>query len=281
MLTRGVGPRIVRPEDFKTGESQTMLFDDSKIRSVPEMLKAVKLLRQRSRGKPIWFRGCTDKAHTLIPSLGRPPFKLESERALVNVFKQNAIQFVVHRPQSEWEWLFLARHHSLPTRLLDWTESPLIGLFFATHSLVNPTKNDSKDGSIWLLYPTLLNAEAGIKLPDERDLPIFEDDDKHLANYLPSTLAAEPISKLTPAAGLAVRHSIRMQAQRSVFTVTHRDAISLEGVGKMKHVGRYSIPAAAKEGIRKDLEALKVDWLSVFPELDNAARIARSPYDVK
>jgi hypothetical protein len=256
-----------------------MLFDDRKIQSVSELLRAVQTQHGRVGGIPVWFRGCTDKSHNLLPSLVRPPYKIEQERALVNVFKQNAVQFILQRPQSEWEWLFLARHHNVPTRLLDWTESPLVGLYFATHSVVGPvTKNDKKDGSIWFLLPTRLNDEAGIKLPDHRDLPIFEDDDPHLANYLPSKLAAESVTKLTPAAGLAVRHSVRMQAQRSVFTVTHREPIELDDVGKMKHVGRYIIPSGAKLRIRKELGALKIDSLSVFPELDNAARLARLPY---
>lgn len=92
---------------------------------------AVESHRQRAARTPIWFRGSTNRRHSLVPSLGRRPFMLERETALINAFKQNAIQFVHDRPQSEWEWSFLARHHGVPTRLLDWTESPLIGLYFA------------------------------------------------------------------------------------------------------------------------------------------------------
>ena len=227
----------------------------------------------------MWFRGCTNSAHKLLPSLGRDPYKLEYERALINVFKQNAVQFIDQRPQSEWEWLFLARHHAVPTRLLDWTESPLIGLYFATHSLETVGKNDSRDGCLWVLFPTRLNKEANIKLGDRRDVPIFEDDDEHLQNYLPSKLASEHTSRLIPAAGIAVRHSKRMQAQHSVFTVTHRDQTPLEDIGTGGHIGRYIIPAFSKPRIRRQLEALRVDRLSVFPELDNAARLARRPYD--
>ena len=255
----------------------TMLFDDKTIRSVSELLSVVES-RRRLRS-PMWFRGSTNKAHELLPSIGRSPFSLDCEQALINVFKQNAVQFLDQRPQSQWEWLFLARHHAVPTRLLDWTESPLIGLYFATHSLDNIDKNDKKDGCLWILFPTKLNEEASIKLTDKRDLPIFEDDNEHLQNYLPTKLASEHTSRLTPAAGIAVRHSKRMQAQHSVFTVTHRDQVPLEGVGSGKHIGRYIIPSSAKPRIRRQLEALKIDRLSVFPELDNAAKLARRPYD--
>lgn len=255
-----------------------MFFREVAIRSVFDLLEAVEQ-RCRRRRTPLWYRGCSDYDYTLIPSLYRPPFELQQEASLINSFKQNAVQFVDQRPQSEWEWLFLARHHSVPTRLLDWTESPLIGLYFAAHSSDDPTENDEKDGSLWLLPPTELNRLAAIVLPDRRALPIFEDDNEHLRQYLPSTLASEQQTALIPAAGIAIRHSKRMQAQHSVFTVSHRDQTPLEAIRGGRHIGRYIVPATAKPRIRRQLEALKIDRLAVFPELDNAARIARRPYD--
>src|SRR5579859_3151748 len=119
-----------------------MLFDGEKIKSVLDLVVTLDSSRERGRQVPVWFRGCTNCDYELVPSLGRPPFRLENERGLINTFKQNAVQFVDQRPQSQWEWLFLARHHDIPTRLLDWTESPLIGLYFATHSLDRVAKND-------------------------------------------------------------------------------------------------------------------------------------------
>jgi hypothetical protein len=123
-----------------------------------------------------------------------------------------------------------------------------------------------------------LNRQGNISL-SKRDLPVFEDNDEHLHNYLPSVMASEHHTRLIPAAGIAVRHSKRMQAQHSVFTVTHRDQSPIESVGDGKHIGRYIIPASAKPRIRRQLEALRIDRLSVFPELDNVARLARRPYD--
>jgi len=256
-----------------------MIVDDKRIRSVTDLLTAVTSHRQKAKHTPIWFRGSTIFDHSLVPSLGRAPFKIEQERALINAFKQNAVQFFDERPQSEWEWLFIARHHGVPTRLLDWTESPLIGLYFATHSIDDPTRNDKKAGALWILLPVELNRLAGITLSGKRDLPIFESDDEHLRNYLPSVMASERTSRLTPAAGIAIRHAKRMQAQHSVFTVTHRDQSPIDTLGDSSHIGRYIVPAYAKAKIRRQLEALRIDRLTVFPELDNVARLARRPYD--
>ena len=255
-----------------------MLFDNRRIRNVSDLLVAVESHSQRARRTPIWFRGSTNRHHGLVPSIGRGPFALENEIGLIRGFKQNAIQFLGERPQSEWEWLFLARHHAVPTRLLDWSESPLIGLYFAVTDTHQVTRNDNRDGALWLLLPAVLNQLAGIKLSSPLDLPMFEDNDSNLRNYLPSVLASEHTTRLTPAAGIAVRHSKRMQAQFSVFTVTHRDQTPLESLGDSEHIGRYIIPARFKPRIRRQLEALRVDMLTVFPELDNVARLARRPY---
>lgn len=256
------------------------MWFERKIRSVSEMLQSVEL-RQRNRRIPVWYRGGTNKRHKLVPSLARKPFGLQHEQALINAFKQNAVQFVTaDRPTSQWEWLFLARHHYVPTRLLDWTESPLMGLYFSVTPVDGvPKSHDDRDGVLWSLLPTELNRQANINLGDDRALPIFEDNDSFLKNYLPSTLANELTSRLTPIAGIAVRHSKRMQAQHSVFTVTHRDQTAIEAVGGRTHIGRYIVPASSKARIRRELDALRIDRLGVFPELDNVAKLARRPYD--
>jgi hypothetical protein len=51
-------------------------------------------------------------------------------------------------PTDEWEWLALAQHHGLPTRLLDWTYNPLVGIYFSVES-----ESDSlADGKLFALH---------------------------------------------------------------------------------------------------------------------------------
>jgi FRG domain len=86
------------------------------------------------------FRGVCDRLHhKLIPSVGRINTNMlcgdsisDYETETLKRFKLRANAEVDSQPNNDWEWLALAQHHGLPTRLLDWTTSPLIALYFAT-----------------------------------------------------------------------------------------------------------------------------------------------------
>jgi hypothetical protein len=72
-------------------------------------------------------------------------------------FAVRAPSLGTERPQNSWEWYFLMQHCGAPTRLLDWTESALIALFFAVRGKLGADENDA---AVWILEPWKLNLFA-------------------------------------------------------------------------------------------------------------------------
>ncbi|GLQ29617.1 FRG domain-containing protein [Litoribrevibacter albus] len=62
--------------------------------------------------------------------------RIEHERVMIDRFKCNAHLYLDHLPQSEdlLSWLSLMQHYGAPTRLLDFSFSPYVALFFALES---------------------------------------------------------------------------------------------------------------------------------------------------
>lgn len=244
-----------------------MKYQDKTIRGVEDLINALRT--QTTPSAPVWFRGQSNSDWDLMPSLARRSKFAGAEATLIKRFKQNAVPHLSQRPHSEWEWLFLMQHYRLPTRLLDWTESPLVGLYFA----VADQAAKKKRAALWCLDPIALNVMANVKFDFAVEIPAFGHDEI-LDGYLPSKIAKEHTSILSPIAGIATRNSPRIAAQMGAFTVMHRDAVAINAVGNKKHVWRLLIPADRKAAIRAELDSLRITPLALFPELDKVAESA-------
>jgi FRG domain len=121
------------------------------IRSVADLLEVI------ARDAPgDWiFRGHSScrwnlmaAVHRLIEKSGLSSEKVVAfERRLLSEFKRRARMFLQSRPSSDWEWMVLAQHFGLPTRILDWTENPLVALYFSVRDA-----NLSDDGMLFAYH---------------------------------------------------------------------------------------------------------------------------------
>lgn len=116
-------------------ELQTALFDHSWDANL-----------QRFRSSYV-YRGSTDSHYDLSTSLMRLGGNYNNlEPHLLRNFKKYAHNNA-SPGNSVWNWLAVAQHHGLPTRLLDWTYSPYVALHFATADI----ERYHLDAAIWCI----------------------------------------------------------------------------------------------------------------------------------
>ena len=115
-----------------------------KDRRITSLAEYIELCTDEDHGcGHVVYRGVSDaKNHKLVPTIGRiSRFKDDAqydgeledqEKEILEAFKRKSRGTITPTPENDFEWMALAQHHGLPTRLLDWTVSPLVALHFAT-----------------------------------------------------------------------------------------------------------------------------------------------------
>jgi hypothetical protein len=243
--------------------------EDRQINSIGDVVAA--LQEQTVERELLWFRGHANHMWQLMPGLGRNPDHLSQETEIIKRFVQLSVPHLTEpAPKTDWEWIFLMQHYGVPTRLLDWTESPLTALWFAMNS--ENEEAQRSDGTLWCLAPLALNRQARFRGKLENELPGFDADDV-LDAYLPERQGEGQAKNAVAATG--PRNSRRIAAQLGNFTIFDRASEPINEIGDGQHVWRWTIPAAAKPRLREELKLLRLTELSIFPDLDRVSKLTR------
>ncbi len=190
--------------------------------------------------RTVFYRGVKSVDFPLIPKIGRvvPPDSIGSreknEQEILRLFKQRAFQYLDFTPQTDWDWLAVGQQYGLPTRLLDWTDNPLVACFFAvdeeseTDSIIYTYRNDS-----------YISTE---KYPD----PFHY---KKVGRFIPKHLVQ------------------RITTQGGLFTIHPNPFEPFESNG----IDKIIIPNRIRTVLKKTLNKYGVDRFTLFPGLDGLA----------
>jgi len=226
----------------------------------------------------LWFRGHARQEWLLQPQVLRKEFaeraRALNPNALDPVFSFEASLFNQVRrrghhllPASNTltDAYFLAQHHGLPTRLLDWSTNPLVGLFFAV------SEHADHNGSV-----IVMRARHEISGQEERDI-IYQEDaavEMILRPLIDRDCSPQPMSGI-PLRIMPDLQSGRMLQQDSRFTLHQPGCQELDSVTSKGFIQKLEVPSDAKCKIREELRVLGVHWGTLFSDLPNLVKQIR------
>lgn len=203
------------------------------------------------------FRG-QGKNHPIVPKVGRPkyPYSASSERDMLAKFQRTALSFHTGRePRTDWEWLALAQHHGAPTRLTDWSENPLVALYFAVEDC-----DKESDAYVYALDVFTEDLEKVNAANNEAE---------------DGTSISDPL-RLTKRCYLVETASVsaRIIPQRGVFTVHGEPQKPLE----VPPSDTFCIPGSLKKEMLTQLMQFGVEAVDIFPDIDGLCKTIEARY---
>jgi hypothetical protein len=231
------------------------------------------------------YRGVDNNDTRLLTSLDRlggverPHSKAHLEEHLLRNFIRYAQPFLKNHQNNFWAMVVTAEHHGLPTRLLDWTHSPLVAAHFATLP-----ETAEVDRVIWQLNWKLVHERLKLKpvafLVGDLDELLEQHGFKNPWDFLNSKIKKNFVCLLEPPAVTE-----RLAVQSGAFTLSSAkdrplDAL-LSEAGLEEALTRFIIPAQKVSFIRDQLDLATISERRLFPGLDGIAAELRRYYSAE
>ena len=241
-----------------------------RIKSLSGYINAIKKIKDGAieNGKEAWFRGVSNENYELVPGTVWRNIKENVHTGIIEEWQNEYLLYSNEELQDGFDIYALAQHYGLPTRLLDWTVSPLIALYFSLE------KEEIKDKRVvWAIDPIALNKkmtdwDGHLSVSDR-----FLRKEHNLDNYLPESFSGNDKSELmTGPISIRVQpRNKRIISQKGCFTI---HGTSAESVDKVLEDIPYSIVKMeiygkkTRDKILNELYLLGVSEDSVFQDLN-------------
>ncbi len=244
------------------------------ITSVADYVKKVQNLYQNKGGrKHLFFRGHSDISYVLKPSVFRN--EKYNEKEILLDFKQ-------YSPEFNLSYNFLRdidkvlcdmQHNELPTRLLDWTVSPLTALYFAAQGSPN------KDGRVWIFDPwkynsKIINYQQHSQIHDihiiARSMLALEKNDNEIEEFVKEEYHFQNKLNLDhPMAFVAQFTNKRKVFQRGTFLIFGKNKQPFDNLEQAKpYLNFYTVSQAQKKLIIQELNNLYINSYTIYPDFE-------------
>ena len=233
-----------------------------------------------------FYRGLQNSNHSLRTTLQRVCGKKQVclEPVILRNFSKYALQHDPNISESIWRQMFLGQHHGLPTRLLDWTYSPLVGLHFAT-SNNDPNSIGKNDCVLWQIdsrdIESALPESYRLQLSQNKahvfTVEMLQDCADSLKEYDKEMADAKSMVLIEPPS-----IDQRIINQYSYFTIlpSYIDCLEEYFVEHMPNTIRYIIDKNLCWQIRDMLDQMNINERILFPGFDGLATWLRRYYFV-
>lgn len=230
------------------------------------------------------YRGMPDATFELIPSLRLNCRQLARaiEPSILRNFRKYAAIEEPRIEKSVWDQMIVGQHHGLPTRLLDWSYSPLIALNFAVTER-DMRKLERRDCSVWRIDMAELHALLPPKYQKKRRENHSTAFTVEMLREVAPTLRSYDTDMGDSAMLIIEPPSIdpRIINQYSFFSVVPSGMESVEAflAGDQVHAVKYIIARQLRWRLRDMLDQLNINERIVYPGLDGlSAWLARYYY---
>lgn len=238
-------------------------MDEFEVNSVAEVLDAMRQATAELGNAHLWARGHAKSCWRLKPYAHRVDRELEAQRVMLFRTRAPAVHSSCPDRGDLASWLVLMQHHGLPTRLLDWSESVAVGLYFAVQH-----EPQSGDAALFLLSPGALNeVVTGTSLICDLSTP-------SLRSMIEAGSVVNRKECEDPLIAAVISSAIHSRAhmQQSAYTIHSSLAVPLDEPPDCDvYLRKLVIPQAALDRVRYDLRSLGINRSLLFPDLTNLA----------